>query len=146
MSVQKEAVSVREMAEMVGLSRARFYQLLGDTFPPPIHDVATGRPFYPRELQQICLDVRFRNRGVNGQPAVFYAKRAKTPQSKARKTAANNRYDDLVEGLRAMDLVEVTPEQVATAMERLYPHGVKDVDGSEVLKNLFLAIHGSSSG
>ena len=31
----KAAVSVAEMAQMVGLSRARFYQLVGTTFPSP---------------------------------------------------------------------------------------------------------------
>ena len=36
MSVEiKAAVSVAEMARMVGLSRARFYQLVGSAFPHP---------------------------------------------------------------------------------------------------------------
>ena len=47
----KAAVSVAEMATMVGLCRARFYQLVGTTFPWPQYDVATRRPFYNEELQ-----------------------------------------------------------------------------------------------
>ena len=42
----KSIVSISDMARMVGLSRARFYQLVGTTFPFPVYDVATHRPFY----------------------------------------------------------------------------------------------------
>ena len=44
----KSVVSVAEMARMVGLSRQRFYQLLGKTFPFPLYRIATRRPFYTR--------------------------------------------------------------------------------------------------
>ena len=54
----KSVVSVAEMARMVGLSRQRFYQLLGGTFPYPLYDIATRRPFYTEEMQQVCLEVR----------------------------------------------------------------------------------------
>jgi len=42
----KSIVSISGMARMVGLSRARFYQLVGTTFPWPLYDIATRRPFY----------------------------------------------------------------------------------------------------
>ena len=44
MCVEKQAVSVAEMARMVGLSRGRFYQLVGNTFPHPQYDLTTRRP------------------------------------------------------------------------------------------------------
>ena len=34
----KSAVTVSEMARMVGLSRARFYQLIGTAFPYPLYN------------------------------------------------------------------------------------------------------------
>ena len=71
----KAAVTVAEMARMVGLSRARFYQLLGTTFPWPVYDVSTRRPIYVEEQQSICLEVRRRNCGIDGKPVLFYARR-----------------------------------------------------------------------
>ena len=100
MIVQKEAISVTEMARMVGLSRQRFYQLVvSGTFPPPVYDVATRRPFYSADLQAVCLEVRKRNCGVNGRPVLFYPRRREievgTPRRARKKPAAvNNQYDD----------------------------------------------------
>ncbi len=54
MSEQKQtkaAVTVAEMARMVGLSRSRFYQLIGTAFPQPERQPGTGRPVYTEELQ-----------------------------------------------------------------------------------------------
>ena len=71
----KAAVTVAEMARMVGLSRARFYQLLGTAFPFPVYDVSTRRPAYVEEQQRVCLEVRRRNCGIDGKPVLFYARR-----------------------------------------------------------------------
>ena len=54
MSVPKETkfvVTVAEMARMVGLSRSRFYQLIGTAFPQPERQEGTGRPIYTEEQQ-----------------------------------------------------------------------------------------------
>jgi hypothetical protein len=139
MAVHKEAISVTEMARMVGLGRTRFYQLVTNgIFPPPVYDVATRRPLYTRDLQDICLDVRHRNCGVNGRLVVFHAEQKKSPQPKPI-MATDHQYDDLVKGLRSMGLPDVTPEQVDGVVKQLYPDGIKDVDG-EVLKNLFISL------
>ncbi len=46
----KEIVTVTEMARMCRLSRARFYQLVGEgVFPAPSRNEQTGRPFFDRE-------------------------------------------------------------------------------------------------
>ena len=70
MSVQmmsKTVVSVADMARMLSLSRARFYQLVNEgIFPYPIYSVHTRRPYFSEEMQQVCLDVRKRNCGING--------------------------------------------------------------------------------
>lgn len=72
----KVAVSVAEMARMVGLSRARFYQLIqAGVFPAPERHAETGRPFYGEEAQRTCLEVRRRNCGVNGKLVLFYSRR-----------------------------------------------------------------------
>ena len=38
----KKAVTVAEMARMCGLSRSRFYQLIGSAFPQPERQPKTG--------------------------------------------------------------------------------------------------------
>ncbi|MHC4093389.1 MAG: helix-turn-helix transcriptional regulator, partial [Planctomycetota bacterium] len=60
--VTKQCVSVTEMSRMVGLSRARFYQLMNQgVFPTPARRGETNRPFYDREGQEQCLLVRRTN-------------------------------------------------------------------------------------
>ncbi len=47
--------SVTEMAKIVGLSRARFYQLLkAEYFPAPKRDNETGRPYYDQKGLELC--------------------------------------------------------------------------------------------
>ena len=144
MDLEKQAVSIAEMAKMVGLSRGRFYQLVGTTFPPPIYDVRTRRPFYPPDLQAVCLEVRRRNFGIDGRPVLFYARRmviAPTAPKRATKAAvANNQYDDVLEGLRALGLYDATAAQVGTVMKQLYPSGVGNTDEGEVLRSVFLTL------
>jgi hypothetical protein len=139
----KAVVSVAEMARMVGLSRARFYQLVGTTFPWPLYDVASRRPFYDEQLQRVCLDVRRRNYGVDGKPVLFYAPRplaSPVPGRKPRKAAAasDDRHADLVDGLKGLGLAAVTVAQVAEAVKNLYPHGVPEEANGEVLRAVFL--------
>ena len=136
----KAAVSVAEMARMVGLSRARFYQLIDGTFPPPLYTEATRRPFYDEELQAVCLEVRRRNCGVDGKPVLFYARRplaAPVPGRKPKKTT-NDKYADLVDGLKGLGLVGVTAAQVAEAVKACYPNGVPEMSNGEVLRAVFL--------
>src|SRR5258708_30251295 len=85
MSVRKEtkvAGSVAELAQMCGLSRSRFYQLIGTAFPQPERQPETGRPIYTEELQRVCLEVRRRNCGIDGKPVLFYAPRLSTTPAK----------------------------------------------------------------
>ena len=141
----KAIVTVSEMARMVGLSRARFYQLQkAGIFPPPDRDAETGRPFYAEEQQKVILEVRRRNCGVNGKPILFYARRVPlTPQMskprKAKPTAPKaEQYPELIEALQALGLAGVTAAQVGSAMKELYPQGTSDVDQAEVVRAVFL--------
>ena len=146
----KAAVSVAEMARMVGLSRARFYQLAGTTFPWPLYDLATRRPFYNEELQSICLNVRRRNCGIDGRPVLFYAPRplaATVPVRKPRKAAAarDDRHADLLDGLRGLGLAGVTAAEVAEAVQTCYPTGIPADANGEVLRAVFLHLRRQNS-
>jgi len=138
----KSIASVSEMARMVGLSRQRFHQLRGTTFPEPDYDPETKRPFYNEAKQEVCLEVRQRNCGVDGKPILFYArrndvgvvrkKRNPTPKIK------NGKHDHIVESLKALGLQSVTSAQVDEAVKKTFPDGIKEVDDAEIVRSVFL--------
>jgi hypothetical protein len=149
----KAVVTVSEMARMVGLSRARFYELVeAGVFPPPVYDVSTRRPMYDEKLQETCLTVRRRNCGVNGKPVLFYSrghrpstpavKPSKPPVAQPKPTAVHT---DLIDGLSALGLV-ATPAQVGEAVAALYPAGVGGTDRGHVLRAVFLRLKASGHG
>lgn len=148
---QKAGLSISEMARQCGLSRSRFHQLIGTAFPPPIYDVATRRPFYTEELQQVCLEVRRRNFGINGKAILFYSPRQQikpaVPRRAIRKGAApvNNQHDDLLDGLRSLGVVSITSAQLVVAIKELYPAGINGVAQGEVLRTLFLHLRAQGS-
>jgi hypothetical protein len=142
--MSKTVVSVAEMARMVGLSRARFYQLVAEgIFPSPVYDVATRRPFFNEEMQAICMEVRRRNCGVNGKAILFYAARHPLGQQPrpVKKSKAESKqkgqYVDLLDGLRSLGL-DVTAAVVEPVVKELFPAGIQQLDCGEVIRSVFL--------
>ncbi len=148
----KEAVSVTGMARMVGLSRARFYQLMREgVFPLPSRQDETGRPFFNREQQERCLEVRRMNRGVNGQVILFYAMRVPTVVSAARPPRRESRSRqrrvsnqpsrdpimvELHHGLTQLGLT-VGDRDIRAALVAEYPDGHDGVDSADLLRSVF---------
>jgi hypothetical protein len=150
----KAAVSVAEMARMVGLSRARFYQLQkAGIFPQPERDEGTGRPFYTQELQKVCLEVRRRNSGVNGKKSLFYtARRPMVEPARPRPTKAKakvpkaDQHTELVEQLLDY-LPDLTGTQVREAIQKVFPQGTAGKDEKEVFKEVYVYLkHPNSTG
>jgi hypothetical protein len=151
----KEIVSVAEMARMCGLSRTRFYQLIGSAFPWPIYNCKSRRPFFTEEMQSICLEVRQRNCGINGKAVLFYARpfgdRTPTlkPKAKPRATKPSNKPSaqivELVEGVRCLGLTTVTTPQVESAFKKCFPNGTSGADEGAVLRAVFLHIKRQNS-
>lgn len=139
----KVAVTVSEMARMVGLSRARFYQLMkAGVFPPPQVNPSTKRPFYDQEAQKVCLEVRRKNCGVNGKIILFYARRHQIAPVKGRAAhaRASPKKEDqaaLAEAVKALGLA-VTAGEVAQAVAELFPGGTSGKDEAEVIRAIFL--------
>lgn len=143
----KTVVSVSEMARMVGLSRSRFYQLLGAAFPHPQRDPETGRPFYDEDGQRTCLEVRRRNQGIDGQPILFYARRPTPPSRprtnrlpKAASAKTTGPAAAVLEGVRALGLASVTAGQVQKAIREQFPDGTADVEQAEVVRSVFVSL------
>ncbi len=139
-TVTKAAVSVSEMARMVSMSRARFYQLIEQgVFPKPEYELSTSRPFYGEEAQTSCLDVRRRNLGINGRPVLFYPTRTMATAVKRpskTKPRPTNPHVDLIDSLACLGL-PVSAQQVESAIRDCYPSGLVD-DQGVVVRTLFL--------
>ena len=132
----KAVCSVSEMAQLLGFSRSRFYQLLQkqNVFPQPLYDIATKRPFYPQHLQERCLQIRNTGVGDNHQQILFYGRRKKGPP--AGTVAGNDRYDVLISAFR-QQRIPITLKQLKAALKELYPEGLpKRIDDNSVIQNL----------
>ena len=136
-------VSVSEMARQCGLSRSRFYQLVGTTFPFPVYDIASRRPGYTEELQQVCLDVRRHNCGIDGKAVMFYARRVLgKPRVAPAKTKA--KHADLIDAIKSLGL-SVTAGQVEAAVTELFPNGTDRVNHGEVIRSVFVHLKKTSA-
>jgi hypothetical protein len=146
----KAVVTVSEMARMVGLSRARFYQLVREgVFPQPVYD--KGRPVYTDQIQQVVLEVRRRNRGIDGRPVLFYARRRAIQPAKRKMRAdplpaKSKDIASLLDGLNALGLTTATAAQVLNVTLELFPQGTKGLDQAEVLKVVFLHLKRQNQG
>lgn len=149
MSVEvKQAVTVTEMARMCGLSRARFYQLIGSAFPYPLYSVSTRRPFFDEQLQKVCLEVRRRNCGIDGKPILFYSRRLDLPVPKKQINTSGSvrprkpivKHTSLIAGLAGLGLAGITDQQVEAALQKLYPDGADGVDEATRLRAVFVAL------
>ena len=102
-------------------------------FPPPEKQPNTGRPFYREESQEVCLEVRRRNCGINGQPGLFYARRlgATLARPRAPKPKLESKGKDvsaLIDGLNALGLTTGTAAQVQRVTEELFPQGTAGLE------------------
>lgn len=149
--VSKCAVSVTEMARAVGLSRARFYQLVKQgRFPPPDKEPITGRPCYYEDGQRRVMEVRRRNCGIDGKPVLFYARRRdcgynRPKPPKPKPEVEKKDVNALVAGLNTLGLTTATAAQVQVVTNELYPGGTAGIDQGVVLKAVFLELHRRNS-
>jgi len=141
MSVQietKAAVTVAEMARMLGMSRARFYQLQSaGVFPLPVYDVSTRRPIYVEEAQKVCLEVRRRNCGINCKPVLFYARNMTAPAPKVRTEKPKRNHAELIDALSSLGL-DSTAAEVDVAVKDKFPRGTEGIEQAEVIRAVFV--------
>jgi hypothetical protein len=144
----KTAVSVTEMATMMGLSRARLYQLIRKgKLPTPDIEEGSKRPFFNEEKQRQCLEVRRRNCGIEGKPIMFYAKRrdAGMCRKKVEKAKpAASPHADLIDHLGVMGIT-ANASQVESVVKELFPSGTTGTPQEEVFRAVFLRIRSQNS-
>jgi hypothetical protein len=145
----KAAVTISEMARMCSLSRSRFYQLIGTAFPYPLYSLSTKRPFFDEDQQNICLEVRRRNCGVDGRPVLFYAKQhsltprpmpKRKPVAKPKAPTHDDGLLDILEGVRSLGLTMTNYAQVEAAVKSAFPNGTREVPKGEVIRAVFLTL------
>ena len=131
----KAVCSVTELTMMVGLSRARFYQLQkGGYFPMPIYCIRTRKPFFNMSLQKQCLQVRQTGIGFNHRPILFNSPRQSQPPNKRPKV--DKKLTDLADALKKTG-IEISHTQLQQAIQTLYPNGLSQIDEGVVIRDLF---------
>jgi hypothetical protein len=143
----KTILTVADTARLVGLSRARFYQLQGTAFPFPVYDTVTRRPYYTEEQQQLCVEVRRRNCGIDGVPILFYARRpgAVSPKRTTKAVSKDKCDPEILDGVKALGMVSATSAQVAEAMRTLFPGGPSGVPVGHVIRGVFIRLRQNSA-
>ena len=126
--------TVSELAKKLDLSRARFYQLQKTgVFPTPLYCVRTKHPFYPLDLQQLCVNIRRTGIDCNGQPIIFYSRHKS--ESRRSQKQSDSKYEELATALREMGL-NVTRNDIRKVAKALYPDGLAKgpIDGAVIGK------------
>src|SRR5687767_10647842 len=87
-SALRAAVSVSQMAKMLGISRASFYEhVRRGSFLAPIYSLGTRRPVYTAEMQQRNLEVKATQMGANGEYVLFYERQPRERVERSTRTA-----------------------------------------------------------
>jgi len=148
-STLKAAVSVSQMAKLLGLSRSHLYELIGQgIFYPPVYSVTDHRPFFPRDIQEANLRIRVDQIGANGQFVIFYERQPRQQTQSTTATASrrqNNVTSSLLQNLRSLGLTDATRPQIEQALTECFPNGTAETDESTVLRTVYRHIRRSGT-
>lgn len=137
----RAAVSVTQMAKMLGLSRAAFYSHVEQGhFLKPLYPNGRRRPLYTADMQRQNLDARATQLGVNGEYVLFYERRPlEQSQRPSRRSMAaqGSAPDDLRRRLEGLGVANLTEAQVEQAFAACFPLGASGVAEGEVLRAVF---------
>lgn len=138
---RKAFISALEMAEMLDLSKSRFFALVkAGSFPKAVQIESCKRPVYNSDAQQKCLDIRRTGIGANGAPVLFNRKRKATgspAKQRPTKEAITGKHSEIIEALKSLGL-NATKDVVEAALNDLYSTGYAGIDQGEVVRQVFL--------
>ena len=148
-------VSVTKMAEMLNLSRSRFYQLIDEgILLKPAYLVSNKRPVYTRKMAMRNLEVKKNNLGINGKVIIFYSSRdrninsapmKKNKTNKSQEQIPESKYQDMIDALESLGLGDVSDAQISSAIDKCFPDGTENIDADEILKSVFRLIRVQNS-
>lgn len=129
----KAAVSVSSLCRVLKISRSQFYfHVKRGTFSAPLRLPSNNRPYYTASMVEDIIRARETGIGVNGEYVLFYER-----QPKAEGTKPRADHSALLEGLAALGLTTISPEQVEAALAVCYPKGTSGQDEATVLRAVF---------
>jgi hypothetical protein len=140
-SSPKAVCSVSYLAQILGLSRSRLYQLIdAGIFPPPLYDLRSKRPFYDLPLQERCREIRNSGIAFNNNYVLFYSSRKQkaTPVSKP-SSSQNEHTLEIQEALRELGL-ETSIKDISQALKTLFPDGIESRNTGEVIREVYRAL------
>jgi hypothetical protein len=143
--LEKAVCSVSHLAQFLGMSRSRFYQLMErGVFPQPLYDLRTKRPFYDLRLQETCRDIKETGIGYDGNYVLFYTPRKNKPNPESKPSQRRNgqsefQFREVQEALGQMGL-DVSDKEVADNVKTLYPDGIENRNIGEVIRAVFRAL------
>jgi len=124
---------------IVGLSRAQFYNLQRDkVFPPAQTDPKTGRKYFTLEQQKECYTIRTSGISNNGEFYLFYEPRSSISFAPQKKTTpkVDPKTAELADTLISMGL-EVDTTQVSDALKSIHPEGYDTIEGGLLIRELY---------
>ena len=139
LNITKPIVSIRELCEMLEMSRSRYYQLVDSGFfPKPKIDKRSNRPYFDAPLQKKIFEARQSGIGVDGSYMLFYSprKKEKTRSFLKKKKQADPVSQELTDILNSMG-VETAFEEVQKALNELYPDGTEGIDQGLITRELY---------
>jgi hypothetical protein len=141
MNELRDAMSIAETARLIQMSRSRFHQLIGTVFPQPKRD-ANGRRYFDREQQQMVVEIRRRNTGMDGQPILFRATGSRTASTPKRPKTNKSKQDhrDVLIAVRELGLTQATAKDVDDCVRSLYPDG-KVPEQGDLIRRVFLSLN-----
>ncbi len=138
-------ITVSDMARAVGLSRSRFYSLIGTVFPAPVKSEHSTRSFYDEEGQRRCLSIRKNNVGIDGKPILFQTKSVPSGAKRSSKPKFS-KYASLIESLVALGLSGISEKEVEQTIKACFPSGICGVCEDEVLRTTFVELSSRQPG
>ena len=145
----KAAITVSKMCSLLGMSRSQFYwHVRKGTFHAPLK-LSNGRPYYNASQVEDNLKARELGIGVNGEYVLFYERGIETPKATAPtqpRTTPKQDYAELMDGLAALGLSNLTTSVVADAVSNCFPKGTAGRDENDILRTVFRHLKRANAG
>lgn len=168
------AISVTAMARRVGLSRARFYDLVSEGFfAAPVSLLRNRRPVYLASMVERNLFAKETGVGINGVVRVFNesveassandtpststgtrtrrpratrnASRSTVSQRSSRPSESDELVQRLVSAQRQLGLNDANAERVSAALAEVCPNGTSGVDEGDLIRGVYRRLRASTN-
>ena len=151
-------MTVSAHIRQLGLSRARFYVLMGNGFfIPPVYLLVNRRPVYTPEMAEKNALAKAVGIGVvSGEARVFYQPRRDRPSTdtagprRSRRSLSpgrrsQNDIGSIVAALGSLGLQGVEEDVVAQIITDLFPEGTGNVENGDVIRAVFRRVRQQQS-